>query len=187
MVQALRELLEDVECNEASIAEALFSFECADIGDDTDDVVNDVITFLRESAIDFEKEGTTRTYLIVNDQQAAAGKLQLDGYFAIAIKTLYFNNVEPDILKELFGDGTKQSCPAFLIGQLARSNYSQKGDGATFLNMALSYIAQASNIVGGRFVYLDCNPERQAYYESHGFTFLRNKPKGKLIQMYRII
>lgn len=183
MVQALRELLEDPNCNEASVKEALFSFQCANVENDDDDVVR----FLREYAIGFEKDGTTRTYLIIDDDQASKGTLQINGYFAIAIKNLYFRNTDPKVLEEIFGDASKQSCPAFLIGQLARGTCSSKGEGAQYLITALSYIAEASNIVGGRFVYLDCSPERQSYYEEHGFTFLQQKHRSPLIQMYRVI
>lgn len=183
MVQALRDLLEDEYCDEASLVEALSMFVCTHMGEESEDV----IAFLQQYAIPFEKDGTTRTYLIVNDAEAQKGNLQIDGYFSIAIKILYFHGVDSDVLEKAFGDASKKNCPAFLIGQLARGAHSEKGAGAEYLNTALSYIAEASNIVGGRFVYLDCVPERQSYYEAHGFTFLQQKHKSNLVQMYRII
>lgn len=183
MVQALRELLEDEYCDEASLTEALSMFECAHMGEEA----QDVIWFLRKLAIPFEKDGTARTYLVVNDAAAERGRLQIDGYFSVAIKVLYFHDVDSEVLRQAFGDSSKKNCPAFLIGQLARGTYSPKGAGIEYLNIALSYIAEASNIVGGRFVYLDCVPERQSYYEKCGFTFLQQKHKSNLIQMYRVI
>lgn len=183
MVQALRELLEDEYCDEASLTEALSLFECAHMGEES----QDVISFLQQYAIPFEKDGTSRTYLVVNDDAAQDGRLQIDGYFSLAIKVLYFHGVDSDILAQAFGDASKKNCPAFLIGQLARGIHSEKGSGAEYLDIALSYIAGASNVVGGRFVYLDCVPERQSYYEKCGFNFLQHKHKSELIQMYRII
>lgn len=183
MVQALRELLEDEYCDEASVKEALSMFECAYTGEES----QDVISFLQQYAIPFEKDGTARTYLMVNDDAAAQGRLQIDGYFSIAIKVLYFHGVDSEVLEQAFGDASRKNCPAFLIGQLARGIHSEKGSGVEYLNTALSYIASAGNIAGGRFVYLDCVPERQGYYEKCGFTFLQQKHKSKLIQMYRIL
>ncbi len=183
MVQALRDLLEDAYCDEASLTEALFSFTCIHSGEEADDV----ISFLRESAIPFEKEGTTRTYLILNDAEWDEGRVQIDGYFSIAIKNIYFNNTEADILQNIFGNPTQKNYPAFLIGQLARGALAPKGAGAAYLDIALSYISTVSNIIGGKFVYLDCVPARQSYYEAHGFSFLQNKHKSNLIQMYRIL
>lgn len=183
MVQALKTLIEDEYYNEASVKEALFSFECAYKAEESEDVVY----FLQKLAIPYEKDGTTRTYLIINDEEYANDRIQIDGYFSIAIKNIYFKEADEDILEEAFGDKTKKSCPAFLIGQLARGIYSEKGSGAEYLDIALSYIATVSNIIGGRFVYLDCTPERQSYYEAQGFAFLQHKHRSELIQMYRII
>lgn len=183
MVQALRELVEDEFFDKASLVEALSMFECAYSGDECEDI----ITFLRKDAISLEQRGITRTYLILNDKAWEDGHIQIDGYFSIAVKVLYFNGVDSETLERAFGDATRKNCPAFLIGQLARGVHSPKGAGLCYLNTALSYIAAASNIVGGRFVYLDCVPERRNYYERHGFTFLQNKHKSNLIQMYRII
>lgn len=39
MVQALRELLEDEYCDEASLTEALSMFECAHMGEEAQDVI----------------------------------------------------------------------------------------------------------------------------------------------------
>lgn len=184
MVQALRELIELKECNEASLQEALSLFECAYTSEDT----NDVHKFLDEHAIQNEKQGETRTYLILNDEAWERGDVKLDGYFAIALKNIYFNKaVDKNILIDIFGED-KKSCPAFLIGQLARGVNAAKGSGADYLKIALSYIASASDIIGGRFVYLDCNKNRREYYEQQGFSYLQDKHKDEtMIQMYKVL
>ena len=185
MVQALRQIISLDDYDEASLTEALSTFACAhpDMEDSAD-----VMRFLREDAIAMERAGLTRTYLLVNDGAWADGRLQIDGYFSLALKILNFkNNIDGEILYELFGDRDKHNCPAYLIGQLARSQSAPQGAGRQFLNTALSYIANASDLVGGRIVYLDSLPERQQYYQSQGFRFLQNKHKSRLIQMYRII
>lgn len=184
MVQALRELIELEECDEASLQEALSLFECAY----TDEDSKDVRKFLEEHAIQNEKEGETRTYLILDDEAWGNGNVKIDGYFAIALKNLYFNKgIDKNILIQIFGE-EKKGCPAYLIGQLARGAGAIKGSGADYLKIALSYIASASDIVGGRVVYLDCNKNRREYYERQGFSYLQEKNKDEtMIQMYKVL
>lgn len=109
MVQPLREIINDEQYDEASLIEALFTFEIADIKK----VDSDVVRFLREDAIQYEKSGTTRTYLIINDELWSKHKIQIDGYFSIALKVLFFNHVESDFLQEVFGDSNKKTAPHF--------------------------------------------------------------------------
>jgi len=59
--------------------------------------------------------------------------------------------------------------------------------GAMYLQEAVSYIMNASNLVGGRIIYLDCASGRKSYYERLGFQYLQNKQKSDLIQMYKVI
>lgn len=183
MVQALRELIEDENYDEASLVGALSLFRCAHGDDDAEDVEN----FLKRLAVPYEKEGITRTYLMINDEAWERGEVKIDGYFAIALKVLYFQKMSAEFLEAVFGDPDRKNCPAFLIGQLARSADSEKGEGSRYLELALSYISSVSDIIGGRFVYLDCSPARQRYYEQHGFSFLKNKHNSHLIQMYKVI
>ena len=183
MVQALRDLIEDSCFDEASLTEALSTFECVYSGDESEDVTS----FLVKDAIRLEREAITRTYLIINDERWEEGCVQIDGYFSIAIKVIYFHGVDLGILENAFGNGSQKNCPAFLIGQLARGVHSPKGSGAEYLKKALSYVASVKDIIGGRFVYLDCVPERRTYYETQGFAFLKNKHNSPLIQMYKII
>ena len=85
-------------------------------------------------------------------------------------------------------DESRKNRPVYLIGQLARGKYAPKGSGGEYLDMAISYIKRASDLIGGNFIYLDCVPERQEYYERHGFAFLQKKHKrDDLIQMYTLL
>lgn len=70
---------------------------------------------------------------------------------------------------------------------MARGKNSIRGSGAEYLNTAISYILNVSDIIGGRIIYLDCEAELQQYYEKHEFTFLQKKKYGDLIQMYRVL
>ena len=88
MVQALREIIELSEFDEASLKEALSSFRCVDPEEAS---AQDVMRFLSEDAVDMERKGTTRTYLILNDESWAEGEVRIDGYFSIALKVLFFS------------------------------------------------------------------------------------------------
>lgn len=183
MVQALRELIELEECDEASLQEALSLFECAY----TDENANDVRKFLEEDAIQNEKDGRTRTYLILDDDSWEQGNVKINGFFSIALKNIYFNRVDKNVLVEIFGR-EENGCAAYLIGQLARGAGTPKGSGSEYLKLALGYIAAASDIVGGRFVYLDCKRTRQEYYEGQGFSYLKDWNNDEtMIQMYKVL
>ena len=184
MVQALREIIELDNYDEVSLKETLSMFRCVNCESETS---QDVTRFLTEEAFEMEKAGITRTYLILNDAEWEKGKIQLDGYFSIALKVLYFKNIEKDILEGIFGDSTRKNCPAYLIGQLARSEKSNRGSGVQILTTALEYISEASDIVGGRLIYLDCVRDKEKYYKDNGFKFLQEKHNSQLIQMYRVL
>lgn len=186
MVQSLKDLIELKECDEASLREAFSLFRCAHCKEE-DEESNDVLDFLQNHAIEREKEDTTRTYLIVNDDAWEEKKIQIDGFFSIALKVVYFHDNGKDVVGDIFNDSSKKNCPAFLIGQLARSEHTQSGAGAEYLNIALGYIAAVSKIIGGRLVYLDCDPERFNYYKEHGFSFLQQKKNSSMIQMYKVL
>lgn len=184
MVQALREIINSEGYDEVSLKETLSTFN----GPPNDKNSEDVVNFLKNDAIDYEKEDITRTYILVNDEQWEKGILQIDGYFSIALKIICFSkSIDEAFLLETFGDKKASNRVAFLIGQLARSNCSEKGTGKKLLEEALSYISSVSDLIGGRFVYLDCDKALRSYYEQNGFAFLQNKHKSELIQMYKII
>lgn len=185
MVQALREIINSKYYDEVSLRETLSTFS----GPSNDKNFEDVIRFLKNDAINFEKEDQTRTYLLINDEQWEDGNIQIDGYFSIALKNMYFNkSIDKSFLYETFGVTNTNNRVAFLIGQLARNECSEKGTGKMLLEEALSYIANVSDIIGGRIVYLDCDRSLQSYYEKNGFSFLQTKKSNnELIQMYRII
>lgn len=149
---------------------------------------DDVTAFLSTNAIVYEKEDTTRTYILINDEEWARGNLRIDGYFSIALKVLCFSKeVDDAVISEMFGGGRASNRVAFLIGQLARSLDAPKGTGEFLLNEAQHYIAGVSDVIGGRIIYLDCEESLVPYYESNGFEFLQHKHKSPLIQMYKIL
>lgn len=184
MVVSLKSFIENESYSYPFLNSLLSSFECIYNNEETADVIN----FLLNEAVSNEKLGISRTYLIISDEKIKKSQIQIDGYFSLSVKNIYFNKTTDENARiAITNEDTQKSSPAYLIGQLARGKYSPKGSGARYLKLALNYIANASEIVGGRLVYLDCSPDRQSYYENKGFAFLQNKHKSNLIQMYKII
>ena len=78
MVQALREIIELDNYDEVSLKETLSMFKCTNCESEAS---RDVMHFLTEEAIEMEKAGITRTYLVLNDTEWKKGNIQIDGYF----------------------------------------------------------------------------------------------------------
>ena len=139
--------------------------------------------FLSHKALAFERLSKARTFLVMLDGQFA-------GFFSLAIKTLELCGLSKTMRKKLMaGDSMNENTSAFLIGHLARSINSPKGFGARLLDLAMEYIGQARQIVGGRLAYLDCkdNSKLRAYYENKGFSFLQKSPNTELLQYYMVL
>ncbi len=178
MVQELRKIIELPDFNETTFKTILSTFECT-----RDD---DVKNFLINDSIAFERTGEARTFLILDDTEWDKGRVKINGYFSLALKVVNFANTsDKNITKEIFGKN-KRMIPAYLIGQLAKSDTMEKGIGKEFFNKAITNIKIANTQVGGKFVYLDCKKILQLYYENLGFKYFQNG-KNDLIQMYLTI
>ena len=120
------------------------------------------MSFLVNDAIDAEKRGITTTYLILNDEEWGKGNIVIDGFFSIALKVLYFaKDVDKNIIEAILDNPEKKNCPAYLVAQIARSDDSNKGNGAEYLKKAIELTLKAKDIVGGSLVYLDCLKEKK--------------------------
>ena len=180
MLLPLRQIIENPLIDEASIIEALSSFTCKRDAD--------VQNFLRESAIPFEQQQWTVSFLLFNDEEAANRRLKLDGYFSLALKVFYFDDSVSKRKRRKMSGYADDQVPAYLIGKLARSDDAPKGTGAILLNHAIEYIKNAQSFVGGKLVYLDCKDELLAYYESKGFLPIQKNPdRNDLNQLYVVI
>lgn len=148
--------------DEAGIVKALSRFSC--------DKDSDVKNFLVQKSISHEKENLTRTYLCFDKID---GLTDLVGFYSIAVKPFFFNQEISKRKRRIVAHSPSDFVPAFLIGQLARSDKAPKGIGAFLLNSAIASIKVAQRHVGGVFVYLDCKEELVPYYMGHGFKELQ--------------
>ena len=174
MVVSLSELLS----NEKELEALITCFKCSRD--------KDVENFLKKSAIACEKSGEARTFIYFEDKKKRDGKTEIDGFFTLALKAFYIRKEAVDVNIE-----KGKPFPAYLIGQLARADWSEKGVGERLLRLAVQYIKTAQIYVGGYFAYLDCKENLVSYYEKFGLKYFQDRKKTNdgtaLKQMYMLI
>ncbi|MGN1317493.1 MAG: N-acetyltransferase [Lachnospirales bacterium] len=155
----------------------LSSFECP--------LNKDVERFLKEKAIEFSKQGISRTHLVYwySNSDKWGEEKELVGYYAIAHRSLIIhksavsNGMWKKIIKHGKVDAKDGKCifSALLIGQLGKNfangnNYLIEGN--ELLELALNKIRAVQNEIGGKITYLECedNEKLIEFYENNGFT-----------------
>lgn len=145
----------------------------------------DVESFLKTKAIPQSKSDISKTYLAFSEDRS------LIGYFTIAIKCLTIpkqtlgSTISNNFYKSMNAhDGIVQ---AYLIGQLSRSDNSEKGVGVKLLDYALSQLNQYREGVGCRVVRIDCHKELIPYYSNLRFRLVKKDSKSDLYQMILIL
>lgn len=165
----------------------------------------DVEYFLKEKAIEFSKQDISRTYIVMSQYKE---KDVLVGYFAITNKVTNIRKVKLSeskkkrLLKYAVYDASSKcyNIALPLIGQIGKNytnNYNKLISGDILLKLACDKIKEAQKLLGGRFIFLECEdkPELKDFYESNGFVCFgkrnlereeRNKNVGEyLLQMLK--
>lgn len=148
----------------------LKKFECA--------LNKDVEYFIKEKAVEFAKQDIAETFIVTSSQKKEE---VIVGYFSFATKVV---KMKRNILtgKKRFCRFAKYdednhcffiSLP--LIGQLGKNyqnEYNRLITGDILLKLACDKMKEAQEILGGRFVYLECEdkPQLKEFYESNGFV-----------------
>ncbi len=140
----------------------------------------DVEKFLtNRSAVEFAKQGIAQTFLVY-----ASFKKEpvLCGYFTIASKyiTVPRRSVSKSVGKRLARFAQSSTKDAYilaapLLAQLGKNfvnNYNELITGDELLKFALDKIGEAQAIIGGRFLYVECEdkPKLINFYEDNGFV-----------------
>lgn len=140
----------------------------------------DVEYFLKEKAIQFLKMGIAKTFLVTTSYKE---KQIIVGYFSLANKVI-------KIKIKLLSYSLKKRMSRFnenhdtndyfiislpLIGQLGKNfenNYNTLIDGDLLLKFACEKVKEAQSILGGKFVFLECEdkPQLREFYERNGFV-----------------
>lgn len=168
--------------------EMLNNFECY--------LNKDVESFLKEKAIQFSKQGIAETFLVTtlhNDENIILG------YFVLANKTAKLeNNMFKGAKKRRFlrfahydAENHYYFISLPLIGQLGKNyknGYNELISGDILLKLACDKIREAQEILGGRFIFLECEDKHKlkAFYSNNGFVCFGKRQvndKNYLLQM----
>lgn len=157
---------------EEQTKEKLKEFKC--------ELNKDVEYFLKERAIEFSKQDFSRTYIVMDQYK---GRDVIVGYFAIANKVTNIKKVSLSetkrkrLLKFATYDKESKSYSVALplIGQIGKNynnNYNTLITGDILLKLACDKIKEAQELIGGRFIFLECEdkPRLEEFYESNGFV-----------------
>lgn len=141
---------------------------------------DDVEYFLKEKAIEFSKQGIAETFIVTSSFKK---ENVIVGYFAIANKTTKIkrNTLTGKKKKRFnrFAEYDEENNCYFislpLIGQLGKNyknGYNKLIDGSVLLNLACQKVKEAQDILGGRFVFLECEDKLKLkeFYENNGFV-----------------
>lgn len=183
IVIPLGELL-NAEYDQEKLEESLQKFSCQR--------ETDLEDFLKDKAILYENTNFGKTYLILDKEELDKGSFIVMAYFTIAQKSVDIsaisNKQKRKMLASYPGRDNLKSIPAYLIGQLGRSDSysSQQLSGTDILNECYNAISMAARIVGGNLIILECRECMFSnFYEKHGFKKLYNDlSKDKLYTLY---
>jgi len=132
--------------------------------------------------------------LILDEEALTDGKIAIIAYFTVSMKSLNLREgISKNVRKHLDGLGNKQGSTfvVYLIGQLGKNdNYRSEIDGKELIAMAIATIKEAYDVVGGRYILVECEPVPglKKLYEDNDFTFLQESLENdSLIQFIRFI
>ena len=180
----LGDLIDEFAENE--VQDLLASFQCSKN--------NDVQSFLHKTARLIEESDKGRTYLVVttSSYENLDAPLEIVGYFTIALKYLTFSpGISNSIKKKLNGlSSGVEGVAGYLIGQLGRNdNAPVHVAGSILLDTALDQIRIAQDIIGGRFVIVECeqNSKLISFYETNNFIRISNDSRDNMAQLYYLL
>ncbi|MDR2834268.1 MAG: GNAT family acetyltransferase [Streptococcaceae bacterium] len=156
----------------------------------------DIQNFLHNRAIQFERTGIARTYLVIyssDDEEFLAG------YFSIANKALNvtqknFEKLSNTQRKLLLGQGYRDNTSknyvssSVLLGQIGK-NFSSENtlvSGTDILGVAKDTIKEIYKILGGKILWLECEDTKELrnFYEKNGFSLLNGFQNDKDFLVY---
>ncbi|GGK23988.1 hypothetical protein GCM10010965_15950 [Caldalkalibacillus thermarum] len=119
-------------------------------------------------------------------------EIEIIAYFALTVKPLYIGeNVSNSVRKRLDGlFKNTENVAGYLIGQLGKNDvYKDRISGNEILGYAISLIIEAFNLVGGRFVFVECEDCQKliSFYEKNNFKVLQKDNETGLVQLFRIL
>lgn len=167
----LKEIIEQI--GEVETKSILSDFSCP--------LNPDIENFLKNSAIEFSKQGISSTYLVMTPYQK---KYVLVGYYTLANKFFCIDKEAfpskrlcSRISKFAQYDSTlkRYTLSAPLICQLGKNftnSYNNLITGDELLKLALDKVKDVHTIIGGKIVYLECENKQKltSFYSDNGFV-----------------
>ena len=149
---------------------------------------DDVETFLKNKATEYEKRNKSRTYLILDEERLYKNEIIILGYFTLSLKALIFSDdVSKSKIKNIDGFSKDIKVTAtILIGQFGKDKNNAKNiDGSVLFIECLKVVYDIHNRVGNRIVLLECNNFDKIinFYKKNNFEILQNNESGKYLQM----
>lgn len=137
----------------------------------------DLEDFLIRKTIPYEKTNYGKTHLIIDRKKLDNDKqFEVAAYFTVAQKSLDIRLLTKKRKRKMLGEypgrDSLDSVPAYLIGQLGRSDtYSgEELCGQQILNECYHAISMAARVVGGNIIVLECRKKMyEKFYEKQGF------------------
>lgn len=140
----------------------------------------DIEFFLKEKAIEFSKRGWAKTQLVYISHETAP---LLVGYFALTMGKpvmVDISRLSKGYRKRISGfaqegiEHGKCYVTMPLIAQFSknfRKGYDKLISGSELLQLAINELRTAQAILGGRFVYVECEEEKRIieFYKQNGF------------------
>lgn len=150
----------------------------------------EVENFISNKAVSFAEQGLSAVYLVV---ARVDGKWKIVGYFALTNKHFQVDlgSLSKTLAKRVQKFSTfeeelnRYTVSAPLIGQLGKNyfnDFNKLITGDELLKIACETVKAGQRILGGRFVYLECEDNQNLinFYERNGFyNFGRRKLKGE--------
>lgn len=174
----LKQLDDPIGSGEDRVKSILSSFSCP--------LNRDVELFIRTKSIEFDKQGISRTYIVLTSYQKAP---VIVGYFTIALKTV---QIAKNILSSrnrkrirkfatYNKDTDTYTIASLLIGQLGKNftnGYDKLISGDELITLALEKVSDVHLLGGGKIVYLECEDQEKLlrFYRGHGFVPFGKRP-----------
>ena len=169
------------EQTEEAIREAIAAFSCKD---------KDVEIFLKNKAFDFERRNKSRTYLVFDSAGYVDGYFTILGYFTLSLKSLEFReSLSKNKIKDIDGFSKEVSGVAIaMIGQLGKDeNNANNISGKDLLDLCMSKVHQVKNVIGGRYVLIECHDIEKVvgFYHANDFERLQLDKSDNYLQMVK--
>ena len=145
----------------------------------------DIDNFLKYKAINFSKQGLAKTHIVIalyNDNPIIAGYFSLanKGFYVDTTSKTLSNKMRSKLSRFVYIEKNIQQAlvPAPLIAQIGKNTlYPDMISGDDLISLACNKVKEAQNIIGGKFVYLECedNAKLLQFYQRNNFTLFKRR------------